>query len=165
MTGAVKKKERGKKQGIKKVESDWKRPLASRGQLASKCVLDLNYSHVTELFNKDWPTRPVSWDFKSCWEGNRPHFRATNFHRDSWWPWFYGNIWWGLYLYLDLLCKQFVFRSRKYPWLLWKVTETPKDMDIQMSKYHAFEPWNSARGVRWATIRARKNQGLIAWSK
>lgn len=46
-------RERGKKQGVKKVESDWKRPLGRRGRLASKCVLDMNYSHVTELFNKD----------------------------------------------------------------------------------------------------------------
>ena len=51
--GCKEERERGKKQGIKEVESDWKRLLGRRGQLASKCVLDLNYSHVTELFNKD----------------------------------------------------------------------------------------------------------------
>ena len=51
--GCKEERERGKKQGIKEVESYWKRPLGRRGQLASKCVLDLNYSHVTELFNKD----------------------------------------------------------------------------------------------------------------
>jgi len=46
-------RERGKKQRVKKVESDWIGPLGRRGQLASKCVLDLNYSHITELLNKD----------------------------------------------------------------------------------------------------------------
>ena len=47
-------RERGKKQGIKKVESDWEWPLGRRGRLASKCVTArLNYSHVIELFNKD----------------------------------------------------------------------------------------------------------------
>ena len=44
---------RSKKQGVKKVESDWKWPLGRRGRLASKCVLDLNYSHVTKLCKKD----------------------------------------------------------------------------------------------------------------
>lgn len=51
--GSKEERERGKKQGIKEVESDWKWPLGRRGQLASKCVLDLNYSHVTQLFHKD----------------------------------------------------------------------------------------------------------------
>ena len=46
-------RERSKKQGVKKVESDWKWPLGRRGRLASKCVLDLNYSHVTKLCKKD----------------------------------------------------------------------------------------------------------------
>ena len=46
-----------------------------------------------------------------------------------------------------------------------KVTENPNDMDIQMSKHDAFEHWNSARRVRWATIKAGKNQCLIAQSK
>jgi len=46
-------RERSKKQGVKKVESDWKWPLGRWGRLASKCVLALNYSHVTELLNKD----------------------------------------------------------------------------------------------------------------
>ena len=49
--GSKEERERGKKQGVKK--SDWKQPLGKQGQLASKCVLDLNYSHFTELFNKD----------------------------------------------------------------------------------------------------------------
>lgn len=54
MTGTVKKKEgEERKKGFKKVESDWERPLGRRGRLASKCVLDLNYSHVTELLKKD----------------------------------------------------------------------------------------------------------------
>ena len=39
-------RERGQKQVVKKVESYWKRPLGRRVWLASKCVLDLNYSHV-----------------------------------------------------------------------------------------------------------------------
>ena len=47
------KEERERKQGIKKVDSDWKRPLGRRGRLASKCVLELNYSHVTEIFKKN----------------------------------------------------------------------------------------------------------------
>ena len=51
--GSKEERERSKKQRVKKVESDWKRPHGRRGQLASKCVQVLNYSHVTELFNKD----------------------------------------------------------------------------------------------------------------
>ena len=51
--GSKEERERGKKQGIKEIESDWKQPPGRRGQLASKCVLDLNYSHVTHIFNKD----------------------------------------------------------------------------------------------------------------
>ena len=39
-------RERGKKQGVKKVESYWKWPLGRQGWLASKCMPDLNYSHV-----------------------------------------------------------------------------------------------------------------------
>ena len=51
--GSKEVRERGKKQRVKKVESDWKRPLGRQGQLASKCVQDLNYSHITELLNRD----------------------------------------------------------------------------------------------------------------
>ena len=46
-----------------------------------------------------------------------------------------------------------------------KVTENPNDMDIQMSKHDAFEHWNSARRVKWATFKGGKNQCLIARSK
>ena len=61
--------------------------------------------------------------------------------------------------------KKNALRPRKYPYILGKVSENPKGMDIQMSKYDLFEHWNSARGVRWATIWAGKNQGLIAWGR
>ena len=69
------------------------------------------------------------------------------------------------YICILIFSENDLFRPRKYPYLLWKVTENPKDMDIQMSKYDAFEHLNAARGARWAKIRAGKNQGLIARSK
>ena len=55
LTGAVKKKER---EARNKELKRWRvtgngHKAGRRGQLASKCVQDLNYSHVTELFNKD----------------------------------------------------------------------------------------------------------------
>ena len=134
-------RERSKKQGVKKVESDWKGPLGRWGRLASKFVLDLNYSHVTKLFNKDWNYILKDDDLKDpCVETLNPAEKEI------------AHI---------LGPQTFVFRPRKYPYLRWKVTENPKGMDIRMCKYDAFERWNSARGVRGATITVGKNQGLV----
>ena len=54
--GSKEERERSKKQRVKKVESDWKRPHGRRGQLASKCVQVLiivtsqSYLTKTEFF-------------------------------------------------------------------------------------------------------------------
>ena len=63
-------------------------------------------------------------------------------------------------MYLDLLGKHLCLDQGNIHIFSGKVTENPNDMDIQMSKHDAFEHRNSARRVRWATIKAGKNQCL-----
>ena len=55
----------------------------------------MSQSYLTKttyfLKDDDLPD-PCVENLKSRCEGDCPHFRATNIHRDSWWPWFYGDI-------------------------------------------------------------------------
>ena len=118
-------RERGKKQGITKVESDWKRPLGRRGRLASKCVLELNYSHVTEIFKKDCNYFLKDDDLLDpCVETINPAekeiahilgpqtFTGIPGGHDSMGT--FGEDYTCIYL----LCKKITFRPRKYPHLL-----------------------------------------------
>lgn len=129
----------------------------------SSCLRAI-WQRLNLLFQGWWPIWAVLGYTESLREGDCPHFRATDIHWDYWWSWFNGNLWWGLYLCLDLLQQTFVVVPRQYPYSLWKVTVNTKgvarlpEVSVIDKRLHRslMLCQNFARVVRWGTVTVAK---------